>query len=91
MYGTSHSLCSVDVNLFHPSLLGFPGGSNGKESVCNARRPRFHPWVRKIPWRREWYPLQCSCLEIPQTEEPGGTLFYLGSLLARMGPFSMLS
>ena len=19
------------------------------------RRPRFHPWVRKIPWRREWY------------------------------------
>ena len=19
-------------------------------------RPRFHPWVRKIPWRREWQP-----------------------------------
>ena len=18
--------------------------------------PRFHPWVRKIPWRREWQP-----------------------------------
>ena len=27
------------------------------------RRPRFNPWVRKIPWRREWLPLQYSCLE----------------------------
>ena len=25
-------------------------------------RPRFDPWVRKIPWRREWYLLQYSCL-----------------------------
>ena len=31
---------------------GFPGGSDGKESACG--RPRFDPWVRKIPWRREW-------------------------------------
>ena len=22
----------------------------------NARRPGFSPWVRKIPWRREWQP-----------------------------------
>ena len=20
------------------------------------RRPRFDPWVRKMPWRREWQP-----------------------------------
>ena len=20
------------------------------------RRPRFDPWVRKIPWKREWLP-----------------------------------
>ena len=33
----------------------FPSGSDGKESACN-RRPGFHPWVRKIPWRREWQP-----------------------------------
>ena len=26
-------------------------------------RPVFHPWVRKIPWRRESYPLQYSGLE----------------------------
>ena len=33
---------------------GFPGGSDGKESAGQCRRPRFHSWVRKIPWRREW-------------------------------------
>ena len=22
------------------------------------RRPRFHPWVRKMPRRREWLPTQ---------------------------------
>ena len=23
----------------------------------------FDPWVGKIPWRRQWHPLQHSCLE----------------------------
>jgi len=36
--------------------LGFPGGSDGKESTCNAGDPGFSPWVRKIPWKREWQP-----------------------------------
>ena len=42
--------------------MGFPGGSVGKESACNAgdslqyRRPRFNPWVGKIPWRSKWQP-----------------------------------
>ena len=25
----------------------------------------FNPWVRKIPWRRKWHPLQHSCLRNP--------------------------
>ena len=29
------------------------------------KRPRFHPWVGKIPWRRAWHPLQYFCLENP--------------------------
>ena len=29
---------------------------SGKESTCRCRRPRFYPWVRKIPWRRKWQP-----------------------------------
>ena len=31
----------------------------GKESACQCRRHRRHefdPWVRKIPWRRQWQP-----------------------------------
>ena len=28
-----------------------------------AKRHKFHPWVKKIPWRRKWQPLQYSCLE----------------------------
>ena len=32
----------------------FLGGSNGKESACQCKRPKFSPWVGKIPWRREW-------------------------------------
>ena len=30
------------------------GGSGGKESAFNAKRPGFDSWVGKIPWRREW-------------------------------------
>ena len=27
------------------------------EKIClQCRRPEFNPWVRKIPWRREWQP-----------------------------------
>ena len=37
--------------------MGFPGGSAGKESVCNAgERPGFDPWVGKVSWRRERLP-----------------------------------
>ena len=40
--------------------LSFPGGTSGKEPICQCRkcrRPRFDPWIiRKIPWRREWQP-----------------------------------
>ena len=33
-------------------LLGFPGGTSDKE--CSGKCT-FDPWVRKIPWRREWH------------------------------------
>ena len=38
----------------------FKGGSDGKEPACNAGDPGFDPWVRKIPWRREWLPTPVS-------------------------------
>ena len=46
------------------SIMGFPGGSDSKESICNAGDGSLiHPWVEKIPWRREWQPNPVSCLE----------------------------
>ena len=36
------------------------GGPSGKESAFQCRRCntcRFHPWVGKIPWRRQWQPI----------------------------------
>ena len=39
-----------------PYPLGFPGGSDGKESASSAGGPVFDPWVRVIPWRRTWQP-----------------------------------
>jgi len=27
-----------------------------KRICLQCRRPRFDPWVGKIPWRREWLP-----------------------------------
>ena len=53
-----------------PVFLDFPGGSDGKESACNAiclqcGRSEFDSWVRKIPWRRDGNLLEYSCLENP--------------------------
>ena len=31
---------------------GFSGGSDGKESACNAGKPGFDLWMGKSPWRR---------------------------------------
>ena len=35
---------------------GFPGGSDGEESVLQPRKPELDPWVGKIPWKRDWVP-----------------------------------
>ena len=32
------------------------GGSEGRKSASQCRRPGFSPWVGKMPWRREWQP-----------------------------------
>ena len=32
----------------------FPGDSDGTIVCLQCWRPRFDPWVGKIPWRRKW-------------------------------------
>jgi len=34
--------------------MGFPNGSNGKESTYNAGDPGLIPVSGRFPWRREW-------------------------------------
>ena len=52
--------------------LGFPGGSNDKESACNAGDLDSVSWVGKIPWRRVWQPTPVFLPgESPWTKEPG--------------------
>ena len=50
---------------------GFPGGSDGEESVCNAGGPGSIPGSGRSPGGGHGGPLQCSCLENPWTEKPG--------------------
>ena len=43
--------------------LGLPGGSNGKESTCNAGNLGLIPGLGRSPGEGNGYPLQYSCLE----------------------------
>ena len=42
---------------------GFPGGSDGKESACNAGDPDSIPGWGRSPGEENGYPLKYSCLE----------------------------
>ena len=44
-------------------LWGFPGGSDGKESACNAGDLGSVPGWGRSPGEGNGNPLQCSCLE----------------------------
>ena len=62
-----HSLCFLKLNSLQPSvfLLGFPGGSDGKESTCNAGELGSIPGLGRSPGGGHGNPLQYSCLENP--------------------------
>ena len=52
--------------------MGFPGGSAGKESACNAGDLALIR-VGEIPWRRVWQPTPVFLPGVPPwTEEPDG-------------------
>ena len=47
----------------HSSILGFPGGSDGKASACNAEDLGLIPGLGRSPGEEKGNPLQYSCLE----------------------------
>ena len=53
--------------------MDFPGGSDSKESACNARDVVLIPGLGRSPGEGNGNPLQYSCLGNPMDrEEPGG-------------------
>jgi len=67
----------VTIHLFYLTnpysrYMGFPGGSDGKESTCNAGDLGSIPGLGRSPGGGHANPLQYSCLETPRTEQPGG-------------------
>ena len=60
------SYCTTGVTL---SPIGFPGGLDGKESVCNAENLGSIPGSGRSPGKESGNPLQYSCLENPMNRE----------------------
>ena len=58
-------LCYVNNH----ALQDFPGGSDGKESACNAGDPGSIPGWGRFPGEGNGYPLQYSCLKNPMDKE----------------------
>ena len=44
-------------------ITGFPGGSNGKESICNSGDTGLIPGSERSPGEGNGNPFQYSCLE----------------------------
>ena len=53
------------VYIYIYAYVGFPGGSAGKESSCNAGDLGSIPGWGGSPAEGNGIPLQCSCLENP--------------------------
>ena len=56
---------------FENVLTGFPGGSDGKESACNARDQGSIPGMGRYPGEGNAYHSSILAWRIPWTEEPG--------------------
>ena len=51
------------INWERASVLGFPGGSDGKGSACNVGDLGSIPWSGRSPAEWNGYPPLYSCLE----------------------------
>ena len=58
--------------IHYPSRMGFPSGSDGKESPCKARDPGSIPGSGRSSGEGMATHFSIFAWRIPQTEEPGG-------------------
>ena len=49
--------------------MGFPGGSDGKESACNTGDLGSIPGAGRFPGEGNGYPLQYSCMKNSMDQE----------------------
>ena len=61
---------SLKLNIRHDRSYDFPGGSDSKESACDAGDLSSIPGLGRSSGEGNGNPLQYSCLE-NSTEEPG--------------------
>ena len=52
--------------------MGFPGGSNSKESGCNAGDMSLIPGLERSTGEGKGYHSSILAWRMPSTEEPGG-------------------
>jgi len=60
---THSSVLAWRIPMDRGAWRGFPGGSGGKESVCNAEDPGLIPRLGRSPGEGNGNPPQYSCLE----------------------------
>ena len=61
-------MCIINYNQTHSSFIWKQRWIRRWNICPQCRRLGFDPWVRKIPWRREWQPI--LSWKIPWTEKP---------------------
>ena len=62
-YGLQYKLLTLDANKY--AVLGFPGGSNGKQHACKAGDLSLFPESGRSPGEGNGNPLQYSWPENP--------------------------
>ena len=62
-------LTKQSFHKYSSTLAGFPSGSDGKASACNAGDPGLIPGSGRCPGEGNGNPLQYSCLENPMDGE----------------------
>ena len=70
---TDLGLITISNILLITMPLGFPGGTDGKESACDAGDPGVIPGLGRSPGEGNGYPLQYSCLENSMDRGAGRT------------------
>ena len=70
---------TVASYLLFQGALGFPRGSGGKPSACNAGDPGLIPGLGRSPGEGNGYPLQYSCLENSMDRGAGWATVSMGS------------